>query len=102
MHTFTLEAGRHILKDGKPFIAIQRTKSKEHFNGYDYPPTEADTLAREMAEWLNARESQTPYTIYQDQEEVSIDLADGTSLTISHDCCGCCSSGYNVKVEKET
>lgn len=57
MDSYSLEAGRHILKNGKPFVALHRTKSKERFNDYDYPPTEADTLARELVEWLNTREA---------------------------------------------
>ncbi len=52
---YTLKAGRGIFKNGKPFVAIHRMKSKEVCNGYDYPPTDADTLARDLVEWLNLR-----------------------------------------------
>jgi hypothetical protein len=41
MATYRLEAGRHIDRDGKPFIAIQRCG--------DTTPCEADDAAREIA-----------------------------------------------------
>jgi hypothetical protein len=41
MHKFTLEAGRAIYRDGKPFIAIMRCG--------DTQPVDADNAAREIA-----------------------------------------------------
>ncbi len=44
LHTYTTEPGRHIHRDGKPFISIQK-------HG-DTSPTDADSLARRLPELL--------------------------------------------------
>lgn len=43
-HTYELDAGRLILKDGKPFITIGRVG--------DTLPTEADDMAAQVCLWL--------------------------------------------------
>lgn len=47
--TFTLEAGRRILRDGEPFAQVAGS-------GQHYSPTEIDELARWIVLMLNADE----------------------------------------------
>lgn len=42
---FTVEAGRQIYRDGKPFISINREGNTQ--------PTEADTVTNRVATFLN-------------------------------------------------
>jgi len=48
MHIWDLEAGRCITRDGVPYISIRKNDKTD--------PCEADTMARDITEWLQGRE----------------------------------------------
>lgn len=51
-HDYTVDSGRHILKDGKSFIFITRAGDNENYVN----PTEVDKLTHEVCAWLNSRD----------------------------------------------
>jgi hypothetical protein len=53
MHKYTVEPGRHIHRDGEPFVSITRQGNTT--------PVEADTITRVIAKKLNASEFQKPH-----------------------------------------
>lgn len=52
MH-YTLEGARSILRDGKPFVTIQLSRNPYGVGGWNYPPDDADQLARWVVDMLN-------------------------------------------------
>jgi hypothetical protein len=57
MHVYTVESGRNIFRDGKPFVYVQKQSGTYDGVEVEYVcPSDADNVTRRIVDLLNADE----------------------------------------------